>query len=326
MKLRSLLLASTVAALPMTASAQGITLDGVVSLGYTWSNGDLFDISGLGISAQTDLIFSPNMSIGFDMDIAMAEVDGIPLAPGLSVDLDATRFAFEPTYKFGNGWEASVYWQIADIDISTPVIPVIGLGVELQSYGIAGAYERDNYRFAAYIGQSDTDPGLPAGFDIKDWGISASWAFASGFEIYGQYASSTLETPLGDVDLELWALGGDYMLQNGLMIFGSIGQLDISTPAPGLAADAMQYAIGVGYDLSSLANGIPAVASLEIAHTEFGLPIPVPPGFSPDQTKVTLGVTFALGGGAVSTPLDSGNRIAKGDIRSALVSGLGGIF
>ncbi|WP_157440817.1 porin [Aestuariivita boseongensis] len=323
---------STVAVLlvPAAAMAQdaGLGFNGTVTLSYSMNNNDLADYDSINLGLSSDVVFSPNFHVGFDLDAAMLSLDTAALV-GSDVDLDWSRFALEPTYNFGNGFSASVYYQSFEVDLSAALIPAINIGTDIESVGIAGQYAQDNWYVGAYFGQSDTDPGLGVlGIDIDDFGLNAGIEMANGLDIYGQFArtSVSITGAPGDVDADLLAVGANYTYANGLMIYGSIARLGIDIPIPGADFDPTQVSLGVAYDLANLGSGIPAVAHLEVAHTSLDLPLALPPGIDDDVTKVSFGINFALGGGAVDVPLDSGARIAKGDIRSALISSLTGLF
>ena len=330
---RSYLLASAAALLlPAAAMAQdALGFNGTVTLSYSINNNDLADYNSLNLSLDSEVVFSPNFLVGFDLDAAMLDIDtsSPPIAAPGDVDLDWSRFALEPTYNFGNGFAASLYYQSFEVDISAPFIgPAINIGTDIESYGIAGQYSRDNWYVGAYFGQSDTDPGLgPLGVDIDDFGLNAGISLANGVDIYGQFARTSVSIvgAPSDLDFDLLAVGADYTFENGLLLYGSIARLGIDIPG-GPGVDPTQLSIGVGYDLANLGSGIPAMAHFEIAHTNLDLPGPLPGGIDDNVTKFTVGINFALGGGTVGVPLDSAARLATGEVRSALLTSLNGLF
>lgn len=314
--------------LPAAAFAQGngLGFNGTATLSYSINNNDLADYDSLNLSLDSEIVFSQNFMVGFDIDAAMLGVDTGALI-GSDIDVDWSRFAVEPTYNFGNGFSAAVYYQSFEVDISAAAIPVINIGTDIESYGLAGRYDGQNWYVGAYFGQSDTDPGLgPLGVDIDDYGINAGVSLANGLNLYGQYAVTSVDFGPADVDFDLFAIGADYTFNNGVMLYGSVSQLSVDIPIPGANLDPTQFTIGAAYDLSTLGGGLPAMAHIELAHTDLDLPLALPPGFDDNVTKVSFGITFALGGGEIDVPLDSGARLATGEIRSALATGLNGLF
>jgi len=312
----ALLSGAAVLLLPFAAIAQdAVGFEGNLSLGYSMASVDDVDVTTLSLGLESELTFTENFSLGFDLDVATADSEAF----GLDISADFMRMQLEPTYHFGNGAYAGLYYQMAQIDLASPtVIPAIGISVELNSYGLFGGYEQDNWWAEAYIGRSDTDPGLPGDVDISDYGLSGGYAFGNGLELYGTYAVTSIDGLGADVDASLFALGAEYDFDNGLGIYGAAGRLDVS--AGGLDADATQFALGASYDLAAAGLDAPVVLSAELARTQLDLG-----GFAEDDINTfSLSVSIPIGGGASTTPANGSSRIARGDIRSAVVAGLGG--
>lgn len=322
MTIRSLLITAAAIALPGAALAQSApTINSTVTLGFSTSSIDISAAPGTDIDFTTttldmdnDIAFGPNIMVGLDFGIAMTDIDisGVPV----DISADLLSFAFEPAYHFGNGAYVGVYYRMGDLDISIAPLPLT-FGVDTHQSGIFGGYENGPLWVEAFYGTSDTDPGLPTGVDITDYGIAASYDVAPNFEIFGNITRTDIEFGPTDIDLTLYGIGGEYDFGNGLSLFGSIGQLDVGLPIP-VDLDATQFSLGLGYDLAQAGMGFPGVVSLEFTRTSSDLG-----GLTDlDIDTISLGLTIPLGPNASSTPLNSSTQVARGAYRSAVAGSL----
>jgi hypothetical protein len=302
-------------------TADGPMFNGTFTLGFSMSNDVLgppvipasADITSLYFGMASDVIFTPKFQVGFDIEAVMAEAK----AAGVTVDADVLRFAVEPQYNFGNGYYAGAYYHLHDIDFGVAA-PIVA-GVDLQSYGLFGGYDSDMWGVEGFIGISDTDPSLPAGTDITDFGIMGDYQVAPNLEIFGSYALTDFDSPALNAELSVFALGADYDVNDALGVYGTAALASISVPGPD--ADANQFALGVTYDLAvGNVTTMPVILSAEIARTDLSAgPI------SDDFFTFNFGVTVPVGNGT-SEPLNASTRGARGDFRTATSNTLFGAF
>lgn len=299
--------------LPFAAVAQDTTsMTSTITLGYGHSSLDFLGgdigVNTVSLNFASDIKFGSRVSLGFDVDLSKSDVS--ISGGGPDVDIDVTRLALEPTYHFGNGVNAGLYYQRGDVDITSLGFP-FSIGGQLNSYGLTLGYGRGPWEASLHVGKTDIQPSL-GGIDITDYGIAASYDISSNFEIFGQVSRSDINIPGPDIALTLVAIGGDYAFDNGLSVFGTIGKFDVG----GVPVDATQIALGLAYDIGQNGSGIPMTLSLEVARTktDFG-PI------SADIDYIGVGLTIPIGNGASSKPLNTRARAARGDYHTAVFSG-----
>lgn len=313
---RLVCLSSAVALMvPFAAQAQdGPDFSGTVTLGFSQSSvgglPDDVDFGGMSLDAETDIMFSEAFGVGLDFSYATAALDIEGLVT--DVDIDLMGLAIEPVYHFGNGAYAGIYYRIGDLDLSEPSLALglpLALGVDTESYGLFAGYESGPLWVEGFIGTSDTDPGLPGGIDIMDYGIAASYDINSQVEVFGSVLRSDIDGLGPSVDLTAWSIGADYDFGNGFSTYGSVGIVNIDLGPDDF--DATGLTVGAAYDLT--AQGTPVILNAEYSHTNIdGIP-----GLDPDIGRFALGVTIPLGGGS-GEPLNSNVRTARGDYRSAI--------
>jgi len=316
-KFRNLMLSSVaLLALPLAAQAQtGPGFSGAMTLGYSSSSiefapGADADYNALSIDVISDIAFSEAFSVGLDFSMTSGTLDA---GGGLEIDLDLIGLAIEPEYHFGNGAYAGVYYRMGDLDLSLPFLPIT-VGVDTESYGVFGGYEHGPLWVEAFVGRSDTDPGLPGGIDIVDYGLAASYQINSQFGVFGSVLRTDIDGFGASVDLTSVAIGADYDFGNGFMAYGSLGMLNVSEPL-GLHIDGNNLTIGAAYDLTTM--GTPAILSAEYSRTT--IDVGAFPGIDPEIDRFAVGLTIPLGGGS-SMPLNSNTRTARGDYRSAIAA------
>jgi len=312
---RGLLFSSAaLVALPLAAQAQtGPAFSGAMTLGYSASNIDIagtdVDFTAMSLDVESDVMFSDAFSVGLDFSLTSGTLDA---GGGLEVDLDLIGLAIEPVYHFGNGAYAGVYYRMGDLDLSLPGLPIT-FGVDTESYGIFGGYEHGPLWVEAFIGTSDTDPGLPGDIDILDYGIAASYEINSQVGVFGSVLRTDIDFSGSDIDLTTVSFGADYDFGNGFVAYGSVGLLDVGLPFP-VDISGTNLTLGGSYDLTSM--GTPVILSAEYSRTNLDLDGIIP---DPEIDRFAVGLTIPLGGGS-STPLNSNTRTARGDYRSAIAS------
>lgn len=309
----------TAVAVPAASQAQGgLDFSGSMTLGYSRSSiggipGLSANLSGASLNFASDLRFEGGLSIGLDFGLSQRAVNIGGL--GNIVDLDLTSLSLEPSYHFGNGAYAGLYYRMGDLDLSPAFLPIT-IGVDATAYGLFGGYESGPYWVEAFIGRSNTDPGLPGGIRIRDYGIAGSYDVNPQFEVFGSVMRTDID--VGPVDLSMTALsiGGEYDFGNNLSAYGSIGRLGLSLPLPG-SYSATGLTLGAAYQLTAM--GTPMVLSAEVSRTNLSLgPIPVDPHIN----RFSLGLTIPLGNGS-TTPLNSNTRTARGEYRSVIAALVG---
>lgn len=312
MRFHALFASAVLATFPAASYAQSVTMTSAVSLGFASSSIDVgggdIDITSMSLDFESDIWFGSNVSVGLDFGITQSDID----IGGLDLQADLMSLAIEPAYHFGNGGYLGVYYRMGDLDLSIATLPIT-FGVDTHSYGVFGGYESGPIWVEAFVGTSDTDPGLPGSIDVMDYGIAASYDVAPNFEIFGSIARTDIDFGGGfDVDLTSYALGAEYSFNNGLAVYGSVGRIDVGTPLP-FGIDATDFTLGLAYDLSGAGSGIPVNLNLEVSRTNLDLG----PIGSTDIDRIGVGVTIPIGGHS-STPLNSRTSAARGDYRSVI--------
>ena len=311
------------AAIPITASAAGLeqVADDPISTTFTfgYSSGDIdgdIDLSTMTFDVDSDISLGSNINIALGLSISKTTVEDL-LGPGGDIDAELISFGFDPSYHFGNGGYAGVYYRSGDLDIAIPIIP-INFGIDTSSMGIFGGYESGPLWVEAFYGTSDADLIGPG--DITDYGASFSYGATADRDVFGHVARTDIEDGFGDnLELTILGVGAEYRMQNGLAFYGSLGRLNTGgTIVAGGDVYANQATLGASY---ALQTSIPAVFSLEFTKTEVDLdgllgPDPL------DIDTVSVGLTIPVGSNAKAKPLNSSTQTARGASRSAISGAL----
>lgn len=275
--LRNIVATSALSALPALALAQDIS--GAVTLGYGHS-----DISGISEDIRSTTLdfggrydFGNGFSVGGDLSAARLDIDNVP------VDLDVRAFGLDAGYRFSSGFTIGAYAEKAELDIET--FPV---DLSATSYGISAGYGTAYSDFGVFIGETETDPDLPPGVDIRDIGLTFGFRPTEGAMIGGNWIKTELSDGVTDVDITALGVAGSYAVNDAVSLFGGVTRTSIDL----LDADVTTFGIGAGYDLGAITK-IPGAISLELARSDLSAA-----GGSVDVDTVRLGYTIPLGGAA----------------------------
>jgi len=278
-----LLALACVAGLPCAAAAADFS--SVVALGYGHSSisngGGDADVYSLELFNSVD--FQNGFTLDFDVNYQKVDPDG-------AGDADLFGLAAAGRYRFASGLTLGGYVEHDRLDIS-------GLAVDLDatSYGLSAGYASDGMRVEAFYGMTETDPSLPGGTDVHDFGLLGSMKVADSVSLSGGVTRSRIDTPAGDADADRIQLGGSYGVTSDLSVFAGVSHLDVDV----LNADATTYGLGLAFDMSNVAS-VPATVSLELARSDVSIP-----GGSGDMDTIRLGVSMPLGGKAKGMPANS---------------------
>jgi Gram-negative porin len=206
---------------------------------------------------------------------------------------------------------AGGYVERGSIDVD-----LLGADAAVTSYGLTFGYETDRLDAEVFLGKSNTSPSLPAGVDVKDYGVRVGYQISPKAFVVGSLARTDISGVGGGVDLDMISLGGGYAFNDEFSVFGGVQRISLDIAS----ADATTYGLGVAYQPARM-NTVPMIFSLELARTSLDIGGP-----SADLNTVRLGVSIPLGNTSKGVPVNSlVNNIAKGG-RSVVTSGIMGVF
>lgn len=320
---RPAMMAGLLAALPSVSSAQGLTFDGSMTLGYSFSSisdlGTDVTLNGASLDFDGDVNFSEQFSLGlgFSFSSADLEVDGLPN----DINIDLIGLSVEPEYRFGNGAYVGAYYRMGDLDLA--LIGPLTIGVDTYQYGIFGGYDFGQGHVEAFYGVSDfTDNGLLGGLgnqDVTDYGISAAYQVMPELELFGAVLRTDLDAGGTTISVTSYSLGAEYDITPELAIYGAAGQTIFDLSDLGAPDDitATGLTIGASYDLTSAAS-VPMFLSAEYSRTVLDVDVLIP-GLEPEIDRFALGLTIPIGNGS-GAALNSNTRVARGEYRSAVAA------
>ncbi len=274
----------------------GLKVDGGLSFSLTRAEvgGMTFDQAAFNL--VSDLWFSQQLSLGFDLDFGRLSADGNSLS--------LQRFQLEPTVHFSNGGYVGTYFQ----DSSVRVTPV---GIGLNSYGLFGGFDAQRWAIEGYLGKTSVSGAIGDGsISADNIGITLTFRPSDKFEVFGHFASG--EPGMGDdsTKISVTAIGAEYDFSNGLKAYGAFERFSF------MGADIDGVAVGGIYALSALGSSLPGSVTLEVGQTDAGGGV--------SQKQITIGWLIPLGAGS-SEPLSSIARTARGGTRSPIVAGFGSL-
>ena len=306
MKLKPLVVTSLVFMMP--AAVQAAEWGGMATLGFSKT-----DVSGGGGDISTATLdfngvydFENGFSMGFDAGLAFGKVsNGGP-------DVDLNYFALNGEYKLQNGVTFGGYAERGSVDDNGALVG----NISMTSYGLTFGYETDKLDTEVYFGKSTTSPSLPAGVDVKDYGIRVGYQISPQAFVVGALGRSEVSGGGTSADLDMIGVGGGYAFSDQWSAFGGIQRVSLDLAN----ADATTFGLGVAYSPSAISN-IPMVFSLELARTRLDVG-----GTTGDLDTIRLGVSLPLGNAGADVPANSVvNNIATGG-HSVLTSGVLGAF
>ena len=306
MKMKALVTTGMIFMLP--AMTQAAEWGGMVTLGFSKT-----DVSGTPVDVTTTTLdfngvydFQNGFSMGFDAGLAFGDIsNGGP-------DVDLTYFALNGEYKLQNGVTFGGYFERGSVDDGGVLIG----NSSIRSYGLTVGYETDQLDTEVYFGKSETSPSLPAGVDIKDYGVRVGYQLSPQAFAVGALGRSEISGLGPKLDLDMIALGGGYAFSNQFSAYGGIQRVSVDVAN----LDATTFGLGVAYSPSAISN-MPMVFSLELARTRLDAGGP-----TTDLDTIRLGVSLPLGKAGGDVPANSVvNNIAKGG-HNVLTSGILGAF
>jgi predicted porin len=321
--LRPAILVGVLAALPSVSSAQGVSFDGAVTLGYSFNTindlGTDITLNGASLDFDGDLAFSEafTVGLGFSFGSSDLEVTGLPN----DINVDLLSLSVEPEYRFGNGAYVGVYYRMGDIDLA--LLGPVTIGLDTYQYGIYGGYDFGQGHIEAFYGESDfTDNSLLGGAfggDIVDYGISGAYQVMPELELFGAYLRTDIDLGGASVNISSFSIGAEYDVTPEFAIYGAAGQTNFDLSDLGAPSDitATGLTLGASYDLTSAAS-IPMFVSAEYSRTNLDLDVLIP-GLEPTVDRFALGLTIPIGNGSGSA-LNSNTRVARGEYRSAVAA------
>ncbi|HSF65689.1 MAG TPA: hypothetical protein VLA78_14970 [Paracoccaceae bacterium] len=287
--------------LPGLALAQDFS--GAATLGYGLSSvdGTSDDLTSLTLDGRFVYDAGNGLTFGGDLSVARVDVDGV------SENLTGSAYGVDVAYRLQNGLSLGAYLERAEIDVS-------GLGdIAATSFGIEAGYGVGQADIRVFAGRTDTSPELPPGIDVRDLGVTATYAISDRLSL-GAALVNTEISGFGDsVDLRFVGVAGAYSLNDQWSFFGGITETSVGV----LDADVRTMGLGLSYDMSQLVN-FGSVASLELARTRGSVS-----GFgSADVDTIRLGLTIPLGSGDADVPLNSVADTVFNPRRNALSQGV----
>lgn len=282
---RALIISAAIASvLPSLSCAQEFS--GAITLGYSASDlsDTATDVDTMTFDGRFGLEADNGLHFGADISGLKADIDGV------SEDVNETLAGIYGGIRFGNGAAGGLYVETAELDID-------GLGdVSLDSYGLMAGYEAEGARVSGFYGISETDPDLPAGMDIADFGASFSYTGSEGYTIGASAQRTELSADgMPDIDIDFAGIAGSYAVSPGWTLFGGLSDASIDL----IDTDLTTVGFGVSYDLSTVTRAN-ASLSLELARSELEVA-----GVQGDADTVRLGLSIPLGGRGFTVPMNS---------------------
>lgn len=280
MRVRVLLVSSALVALsPVVAAAQEYS--GGVTLGY--GHTDVSDSDTDANILTLDGRFGVDLGNGlrFGADISGANVD----IDGAADDLDQSVVGIYGAYGFANGTSAGLYVERADVDDD----------LTLTSYGLMLGYEAEGAALGGFYGESDTDPALPNGGDVQDYGVTFRYTGAEGYTVGASALRTEISSNGRELNYDFAGIAGSYAVAPSWTLFGGLSDISLDE----LELDVTTLGLGVSYDLSAVSRANASV-SLEVARSETEVS-----GLEGDETSVRLGLSIPLGSRGFVVPMNS---------------------
>ncbi len=319
--IRPAIFVGVLAAIPVTATAQGVEFDGTVTIGYSANSindipGTDVNLNGFSFDADGDLRFSDEFSVGLGFGISTGELE--ISGGGASPSVDLMTLSVEPRYNFVGGAFAGLYYEMNDLDLS--LIGPITVGIDAESYGLFGGYDFGQGHVEAFYGMTDIGETFGIDVDVEDYGLSGSYQVMPELDVFASVIRTDISVVTVNVDATTYSLGADYGIGNGIGVYGSVGAANLDLSDLGLTSDisATGLTLGGSYDLAQAGVSIPLVVSAEYSRTNLDLSAIGAP-FDPTINRFAVGLSIPIGNGSADA-LNSNTRSARGEYRSAVVS------
>ena len=269
---------------PMSAFAQDYS--GAVTLGYAKSDvsGTSDDIYTNSLDGRASVHFDNGVTLGANANAVRGHMQG-----GAG-HITGSVFGVQGGYQLPSTLRFGAYAEKAKLDIT-------GLGTDLSatSAGITAGYDYANVKMDGFIGRTTTNPDLPGGVDVNDYGIMVRYTAMPKVTLGGNLMRTRLSGGGDHADIDMIGVAGAYDFNDQWTAFGGVTRTKVSA----LDAKATTFGLGVSYDLSSLVN-FNSSASLEYARTKTNLL-----GADGSLNSVRLGVTIPFGQASSKVPLNS---------------------
>lgn len=279
-----ILAAVMVLANPVTATAMEWTNTITVGAGFGTLSGGGGDVTTYSLDFSGAADFGNGLHVNYDLGFIGADF------PTLGFNADTLSGMIAPRYQFSEvPVSVGAYVDYGELGIS-------GLGSNLSatSYGATLGYEAETWRATAFLGTTDTDPALPAGTSVTDFGLMIGVEASDRMSFAANAVRSQINSGGTSVDIDIVEVGGTYQVTNNIDLFAgisrasAIGILDIST-----------YGLGASYFFGDMV-GIPLTASVEVARSELDVIVPLV-----TMDTVRFGLTMPIGKGGAKLPLNS---------------------
>lgn len=269
---------------PMSAFAQEYS--GAITLGYAKS--DVSDISENiytnSLDGRASVHFDNGVTLGANANAVRGHMQGT------SGHITGTVFGVQGGYQLPSSLRFGVYAEKAKLDVT-------GLGTDpsATSAGITAGYDYAGVKMDGFIGRTTTNPDLPSGIDVNDYGIMVRYTAMPKLTLGGNLMRTRVSGGGDHINLDMIGVAGAYEFNDQWTAFGGVTRTKVSD----LDAKATTFGLGVSYDLSSLVN-FKSSASLEYARTKADLG-----GGDGSLNSVRLGFTIPFGQATSKMPLNS---------------------
>jgi len=256
------------------------------------------------VGIATDLQFAPNVDLGFFLDFDRADfADG-------DIETDLARIGLEPRYRFDDGVWLGAYYQEFFADLAMTDIWSPSVGIEGESFGLSGGFDADRWSLAGYLGRTEPHGDDNGDVDIRDIGLSGSFAAARGLNLFGNMARSRLDLRGDRQDIDLLAAGAEYRIADPAWIYGSLSYIS-ANDILAKDADITELAAGLRFDMGDWGQ-VPVIANVELVHAVADIG-----SYDHSADTIRAGFTIPFGNDA-GRSVTSASRVARGDIHSAL--------
>lgn len=273
--------ASALSLLPFAAQAQ---MAGDVTLSFGRSDIQNLDedvgTSYLGLSLSGDL--GSNVTAGINFGLNRAAIDGF------DADVEVQSLGANAAYRVGSGFSLGAYVQRDAVEASLLGIDLLG-DLSATSLGLYAGYATGTVDVSGFLGRTTTDPDLPDGADITDFGLTARFQPTEASVVGAMLIRSELDSPAGDGSLTGLGLAGGVTLSETWSLFGGASRYDLDA----LGFDATTVGIGAGYKMPYF----PGQLFAEVSRTNLS------DGTDDlDVDSIQFGISFPFGKGGAQIP------------------------
>ncbi|MBI1217570.1 MAG: porin [Rhodobacteraceae bacterium] len=284
MRFSGVLAVAALATIPSAVLAQ--VYSGAVSLGYARS--DVSDISNNITTETLDGRIGASFGNGFTLGARFDGVQG--RISGVSGHLTATDLGVSGNYQLPSNFRIGAYAERAKVSVS-------GLSTDLSatSVGLTGGYAIGGTTIDGFYGTTTTNPDLPSGVHIHDYGIKANYSVGSKLTLGGNFIRTRINSSGTDVNFDTIGVAGAYAVTDKWTVFGGLRHSRIGL----IDGNATTVGVGASYDLSS-AFKFASYVSIEYEHTKLSIS-----GSGGSLNTMRVGFTIPFGPNASKTPLNS---------------------